>query len=82
MHLLIVKRFSCFPFLVLSSIDINFFWQNEMFAKALEEQERRVRLEGKKNLRSQDGEWGGGEEEEYTEVARRQAFSKNVVRSM
>ena len=56
-----------------------FFAQNDMFAKALEEQERRVRLEGKKNLRFKDDQWGGGEEEEYTEVARRQNFSKNMV---
>ena len=50
-----------------------------MYSKALEEQERRIRLEGEKDLRLRDGQWGGGEEEEYTEVSRRQAFSKNVV---
>ena len=50
-----------------------------MFTKSLEEQERRARLEGKKQLRSKEGKWGGGDEEEHAEVARRQAFSKNVV---
>ena len=52
-----------------------------MYSKALEEQERRVRLEGQKDKKLRDGQWGGGEEEEYTEVSRRQTFSKNVVRT-
>jgi len=53
--------------------------QNEMFSKGLEEQERRARIQGKKQLRSQEGQWGGGDEEEHAEQARRQAFHKNVV---
>merc|ERR1719419_581211 len=53
--------------------------QNDLFSKALEEQERRVRLERENQRRMKDGNWGSGEEDEAAEAARRQTFQKDTI---